>query len=84
MQILASFLWQLARRCGGRKERSRVFLAIVLFASIIFVALMRNPLPILRLDLKEARLWRDSRMFFNWEGFGPEKGQLVMMMMMMI
>ena len=78
MKASASVAWQVAGRCGGRRERGKVLLIVLLLICTVYVLLM-NPMPVLSWDYKEVRLWRDSRMFFNWEGFGPEKGQVIVL-----
>ncbi|XP_070187486.1 protein HtrL-like [Littorina saxatilis] len=56
------------------KERNKILLAVGLALMPILIVIMRSPFPVMRWNLKEAGLWRDSRMVFDWEGFGPERG----------
>ncbi|KAK7087319.1 protein HtrL-like isoform X3 [Littorina saxatilis] len=59
----------------GLKPLMKATLVALLLVSLAAVLVFRAPLPGLHLwDTKEAKLNRDSRMFFEWEGFGPEKG----------
>ena len=58
-----------------KPETLRLLLIVGGFVVLCLVVVVRNPLPVFVWDMKEANLFRDSKLMIDWEGFGEEKGQ---------